>query len=354
MDPLLTREEFPIKRRSLHQPSSLLMDEWNPLSRQESLCTEDDASLFACPPDDYLRLNRERFLNVAVEESPSTHNNNKNDRYLSTGTTIVGLVWPPDTCILAADTRATAGSLVADQRADKLHPLSDNYAAAAGAGTSADLDHLTRECFYTQRLRSRLQAVGNNPESEDTTSGGVLEVVHFLKSRLYEQGGACQANLIVGGVDPTTGQPHLRAVHPHGSVDVLSFTALGSGGLAAMAVLERQYQNLRDKNATRDDAIRLAVEAVHAGIVNDLGSGSQVDLVVITRKEGCQYTRSILPEEALPVHEGNVTETESLGGGGVNGFGNLPFSIRSERVVRVSADEERRKEQENWKDILST
>jgi len=43
---------------------------------------------------------------------------------------------------LAADTRATAGSIVADKNCEKLHKLAPNI-YCAGAGTAADCDHVT-------------------------------------------------------------------------------------------------------------------------------------------------------------------------------------------------------------------
>ena len=43
---------------------------------------------------------------------------------------------------LAADTRATAGSIVADKNCEKLHKLAPNI-FCAGAGTAADCDHVT-------------------------------------------------------------------------------------------------------------------------------------------------------------------------------------------------------------------
>jgi Proteasome subunit len=66
------------------------------------------------------------------------------NKFTKTGTTIVGVAGS-DYCILGADSRATSSTLVADKRCWKIHPLAQNC-AAAGAGTSADLDHLTREC----------------------------------------------------------------------------------------------------------------------------------------------------------------------------------------------------------------
>lgn len=285
------------------------------------------------------------FTDATKPHNPRSQISSSSPKYLKTGTTIVGIV-VGNVCILAADTRATSGTLVADRQADKLHPLG-KFAAAAGAGTSADLEHITRECYYSNMLRTRLQQIGNSGEfTVDLPDQSVLEVCHYLQKRLYEQGGTCQANLIVGGVDDT-GTPHLRALHPHGSSDVVDYTALGSGGLAAMAVLESRYRQIDTSTNTTEEAIQLAVDAVRAGIVNDLGSGSQVDVCVID-KSGCRYTRAVLPEESLPFHPRSPTPTRS----GVNGFGDSPFFVRSMRVIRTSNDEESRRQIRKWEDTL--
>ena len=44
--------------------------------------------------------------------------------------------------MLAADTRATGGSIVGDKNCEKLHYLAPNI-FCAGAGTAADCDHVT-------------------------------------------------------------------------------------------------------------------------------------------------------------------------------------------------------------------
>ena len=53
----------------------------------------------------------------------------------------------------------------------------------------------------------------------------------------------------------------------------------GSGSLAAMAILETYYK----ENMTREEAIKICVAAIEAGIYHDLGSGSNVDVCVITK-----------------------------------------------------------------------
>jgi hypothetical protein len=95
-------------------------------------------------------------------------NDNDNDlshgherKYLKTGTTIVG-VQTRGSIILAADTRATEGTVVADTRCEKVHQLSRNV-WCCGAGTSADLDALTRKVRYTFLLKGVVKnSVGND------------------------------------------------------------------------------------------------------------------------------------------------------------------------------------------------
>lgn len=52
---------------------------------------------------------------------------------------------------------------------------------------------------------------------------------------------------------------------------------MGSGSMAAMAVLETEWK----PNLTEAEAVDLARNAILSGIWNDLGSGSNVDLAVI-------------------------------------------------------------------------
>ena len=61
--------------------------------------------------------------------------------YKKTGTTIVGIVCK-DGVVLATDTRASAGSLVAEKLCTKLHHMAPNI-YCAGAGTAADCDKVT-------------------------------------------------------------------------------------------------------------------------------------------------------------------------------------------------------------------
>jgi len=191
----------------------------------------------------------------------------------STGTTIVGLTWEGGIC-LGADTRATEGDIVADKNCEKIHFISDNI-RCCGAGTAADTEFVTAMISSNVQLHSL--STGRQPR--------VVTAMTMLKQHLFRHQGHIGAALVLGGCDPTG--PHLFTVAPHGSTDKLPYVTMGSGSLAAMAVFESKWR----PKMQRQEAIDLVVEAVYAGIFNDLGSGSNCDVCVI-EKDGTEMLRN--------------------------------------------------------------
>ena len=111
------------------------------------------------------------------------------------------------------------------------------------------------------------------------TQSRVVTSLTLLKRMLYKYQGHVSAALVLGGVD--IHGPHLYSIHPHGSTQRLPYTTMGSGSLAAMAVFESRFEEDMDEAA----GIALVKDSIRAGIFNDLGSGSNVDITVI-RKGG--------------------------------------------------------------------
>jgi 20S proteasome subunit beta 2 len=183
----------------------------------------------------------------------------------STGTTIVGLLWEGGIC-LGADTRATEGPIVADKNCEKIHFIADNI-RCCGAGTAADTEFVT--AMISSNIQLHALSTGRQPR--------VVTAMTMLNQHLFQHQGHVGAALVLGGVDPTG--PHLFTVAPHGSTDKLPYVTMGSGSLAAMAVFESKWR----PGLARQEAINLVVEAVHAGIFNDLGSGSNCDVCVVER-----------------------------------------------------------------------
>jgi 20S proteasome subunit beta 2 len=184
-------------------------------------------------------------------------------------------------------------------------------------------------------------------------------ILHCLRTQLQKSRGQLGVNLLVGGYDPVSQRATLAAIHPHGSMDIITYGALGSGGLAATGILESRYPKIESGQCTLEEGIHLAVDAVRAGVENDLGSGSQVDVCIIT-KEGVLYRRAVVEEETLEWFDKNkdindVSRMQMTNNvGGVNGFGNIPFAIQSEKVV-VSAELHSTQAKRQWLDnILRT
>ncbi|KAK5078923.1 proteasome core particle subunit beta 2 [Lithohypha guttulata] len=198
----------------------------------------------------------------------------------STGTTIVGCIYN-NGVVIAADTRATSGPIVADKNCEKLHYISPNI-WCAGAGTAADTE------FTTALISSNLELHSLSTNRQPR----VVTVMTMLKQHLFRYQGHIGAYLVVAGVDPTG--VGLFTVHAHGSTDKLPYVTMGSGSLAAMAVFESTWK----KDCTRDEAVKFCSEAILAGIFNDLGSGSNVDVCVIDKDKPTQLMRNyIKPNE---------------------------------------------------------
>jgi 20S proteasome subunit beta 2 len=195
----------------------------------------------------------------------------------STGTTIVGCLFDGGV-VIAADTRATSGPIVADKNCEKLHYISPQI-WCAGAGTAADTEFTTS--LISSNLELHALSTGRQPR--------VVTCMTMLKQHLFRYQGHIGAYLVIAGCDPTGA--HLFTVHAHGSTDKLPYVTMGSGSLAAMSVFESRWKG----KLTRQEAVDLCSEAIMAGIFNDLGSGSNVDVCVITPEKATLLRNHIQP-----------------------------------------------------------
>eukprot|EP00002_Diphylleia_rotans_P002195 TRINITY_DN1136_c0_g1_i1.p1 TRINITY_DN1136_c0_g1~~TRINITY_DN1136_c0_g1_i1.p1 ORF type:complete len:284 (-),score=79.08 TRINITY_DN1136_c0_g1_i1:176-1027(-) len=192
--------------------------------------------------------------------------------FKKTGTTIAGVVFDGGV-VLGADTRATAGEIVVEKNCKKIHYMAPNM-YCCGAGTAADTENTT--ALVSSQLEIHRRATGRENR--------VITAVSLLKDMLYKYQGHIGAYLILGGVDVTG--PSLWSIHAAGSLDCVPYLTLGSGSLAAMAIFEANYK----PRMNEEDAKRMVFDAISAGIMNDLGSGSNVDLCVIKRGQ-TEYLR---------------------------------------------------------------
>eukprot|EP00117_Sycon_ciliatum_P039412 scpid93119/ scgid29137/ Proteasome subunit beta type-7; Macropain chain Z; Multicatalytic endopeptidase complex chain Z; Proteasome subunit Z len=212
------------------------------------------------------------FENVHRNSYISSQANVTVPKARKTGTTIAGVVFK-DGVVLGADTRATSGNIVADKNCAKIHYMAPNI-YCCGAGTAADTENVTD--MVSSQLQLHRLSTGRKSR--------VITGLRMLTQHLFRYQGHIGAALVLGGVDFSG--PHLYCVYPHGSSSILPFVTMGSGSLAAMSVFEDRYR----PDMERAEAMELVKDAIRSGIFNDLGSGSSVDLCVIT-KDKTEYLR---------------------------------------------------------------
>ncbi len=169
---------------------------------------------------------------------------------------------------------------MADKNCEKLHYIAPQI-WCAGAGTAADTEFTT--ALISSQLELHALSSGRKPR--------VVTCMTMLKQHLFRYQGYVGAYLVVAGVDPTG--THLFTVHAHGSTDKLPYVTMGSGSLAAMSVFEMQWKPA----LTEAEAVALCSEAIKAGIFNDLGSGSNVDVAIITADKTTLRRNYMRPNE---------------------------------------------------------
>lgn len=180
-----------------------------------------------------------------------------------TGTTIVGIKYRTGV-VLCADTRSTSGAVVANKNCEKIHFISPKI-MCCGAGTAADTGRVTRMASKELQLFSY----------RHMRDPFISHCDRLICDYLHGYGGNIGAALVLGGID--AGGPSLYSISPNGYSAKLEYTSLGSGSLAAIAVIESRFR----RDMSREEAITLGSDAIRAGILNDLYSGSNVDVCVI-------------------------------------------------------------------------
>lgn len=195
------------------------------------------------------------------------------EEQLKTGTTTVGIACK-DGVVLAADKRATAGNLIVDKRADKVHILSDEFAVTL-AGTVSDAQLLIKLIKAELKLKE--------VRSEKKTS--VKEAANLLGGLLYSNIRRMSmlpgiAHFILGGKDSSG--VYLYDLFPDGSVTkIKDYVSSGSGSVFAYGVLETNYQ----PDMSVAEAVKLATKCINTAMQRDNYSGNGIDVVIVTEKE---------------------------------------------------------------------
>ena len=183
------------------------------------------------------------------------------------GTTILGMICENGNAIvIACDSRASAGHIVADKKAFKLHKLADNI-YCGGAGTAADLTFASD--FIQTKLSLHKLTTGRMPT--------VKTAVTLYKRHLFNYGGHIGCYLTLGGYDHEGA--HLYVVDATGLAYQCMYYTEGSGRIGAQPILQNGWRI----DLTKEEAMKLAVEAIEGGMFNDMGSGGVCNVCCIDK-----------------------------------------------------------------------
>jgi proteasome beta subunit len=185
---------------------------------------------------------------------------------VETGTTTVALICK-DAVVLAADRRATAGTMIAHKKTKKIYKLDDNLGLTT-AGLVGDLQVLARYVTAEVELYKLKRGAPMSVEACATLTANILS-----GRRYYPY----WVQLIIGGFDIRG--PHVFSLDMAGGSLPDRYVSTGSGSPYVYGVLEDHYKDDMDIK----DAIDLAIRSVHTAMKRDSATGEGIDVATITK-----------------------------------------------------------------------
>ncbi|KAG0512003.1 MAG: Proteasome subunit beta 2 [Nitrosopumilales archaeon] len=191
--------------------------------------------------------------------------NNVEEKILH-GTTTVGIK-AKDGVVLCADMRASAGYFIANNNTMKIQKI-DDHAAMTMAGGVADAQNITDILKYHANLH-RIQKQEPIP----------IKSLTRLTSLIFQQnrGYPFIADILVGGYDKQG--PALYNIDMFGSAEEKTYVTTGSGSPVAYGLLEEEYH----KDLSVEDAKVIALRAVKAAIIRNIGTGDGINISIINK-----------------------------------------------------------------------
>ena len=185
---------------------------------------------------------------------------------VETGTTTVALVCR-DAVVLAADRRATAGTMIAHKKTKKVYKLDENLGLTT-AGLVGDLQVLAR---YITAEVEHYKLKRGAPMSVEACA---TLTANILSGRRYYP---YWVQLIIGGFDRKG--PHVFSLDMAGGSLPDKFVSTGSGSPYVYGVLEDHFRDEMDLK----DGVDLAIRSVHTAMKRDSASGEGIDVATITK-----------------------------------------------------------------------
>ena len=189
------------------------------------------------------------------------------EKELKTGTTTLGLVCK-NSVVLAAEHRATMGTLIAHKRTQKIFKI-DEHLGLTTAGLVGDAQLLSRW------LTAEAELFNLKRGQEISVKAAATLMANILSGRRYFP---YWVQLLIGGLDAEGG--HVYSLDAAGGAIPDEYITTGSGSPYVYGVLENYYK----ENMNPNEGVDLAIRAVHTAMKRDAASGNGVDVVLIEKK----------------------------------------------------------------------
>jgi proteasome beta subunit len=181
------------------------------------------------------------------------------------GTTTLGLVCQKGV-VVAAEHRATMGTMIAHKNAKKLFKI-DEHLALTTAGLVGDAQVLSRYLTAESQLYTLQRDEKMPVKSAATLMANILNQRKFYPYFVQ---------LIIAGVDSSGSSVYSLDAAGGAIADI--YTTTGSGSPYVFGVLEDHYT----QEITIDEGINLAIRALTAAMKRDAASGNGIDIAVLT------------------------------------------------------------------------
>jgi proteasome beta subunit len=189
------------------------------------------------------------------------------EKELKTGTTTLGLVCK-NGVVMAAEHRATMGTLIAHKKTQKIFKI-DNHLALTTAGLVGDAQLLARW------LMAEAELFNLKRNQEISVKAAATLMANILSGRRYFP---YWVQLLIGGLDSEGG--HVYSLDAAGGAIPDDYITTGSGSPYVYGILEDYYK----ENMTSNDGIDLAIRGVFTAMKRDAASGNGIDVVLIEKK----------------------------------------------------------------------
>lgn len=190
------------------------------------------------------------------------------EKALLTGTTTVGLI-VKDGVIIATDSQATGGTVVASKQAKKLFEI-NKFTATTIAGGVAD-------CQY---VVSQLRALSRLKEVEEEEVPEPKYIASLCRNILFSGRSFFLSMMIVGGYSEVENTGKLYGIDMLGTLyEEDSFISFGSGSPFSLGVLEADWK----PNMSKAEGVILIKTAITSSRERDAGSGFKLQICQIDK-----------------------------------------------------------------------